>query len=142
MFSRVHPYAPGARFIDHNPQAAGAYHAGDIVYWTNNLDAFNAYRTTRNWTPLDRNLADKMSDMVVAFARTGNPSTTGAAVPRYDARDERMIEVGDQIHVIDFPGHEWASLLDRLRAAPRSRPAPAVPSAGQGGLEAGAGPRF
>jgi para-nitrobenzyl esterase len=142
MFSRAHPYTPGLSFIDHDPAAAGAYHAGDIVYFTDNLDAFNAYRTSRDWTALDRDLADTMSDMVVAFARTGDPSVPGHPAPRYDPRDERMIEVGDVVHAIDFPGRDHAALLDGLVAAPAPpRGAPAAAPAGQG-LGGNAGPRF
>lgn len=141
MFSRVHPYTPGLGFIDHDPATAGAYHAGDIVYFTNNLDAFNAYRTSRDWTALDRNLADKISDMVVAFARTGDPSIPGQPVPRYDARNERMIEVGDSIRVIDFPAREHAALIGGLVAAPSPPAGPPAAPAGQG-LGGNAGPRF
>jgi para-nitrobenzyl esterase len=141
LFSRVHPYTPGLSFIDHNPQTAGAYHAGDIVYWTGNLDGFNAYRTSRDWTGLDRSLSDTMSDMVVAFARTGDPSIPGQAVPRYDPRNERMVEVGDMVRAIDFPGRDAAGLLDGLVAAPPRAPsAPAAPAAT--GLGGNAGPRF
>lgn len=139
LFSRVHPYVPGIRFIDHDPQTAGAYHAGDIVYFTGNLDAFNVYRTTRNWTPWDRTLGGRMTDMVVAFARTGNPGTAAVAPPRYDPRDEQVVELGDSIRVIPWPNRQNLDALDKLHAPPPPRAAnpPASPN-----LETNAGPRF
>ncbi|NBB52564.1 carboxylesterase family protein [Rhizobium sp. CRIBSB] len=143
MFSRVHPYAPGVSFIDHDPATAGAYHAGDLVYWFGNLDAFNAFRTTRNYTPTDRALTDAMSSMIVAFARTGDPSLPGVSVPRYDPANERMVELGDQVRIIDWPGRSHAALLGRLRAAPPAPPTPAAaPPARPADLGANAGPRF
>lgn len=142
LFSRVHPYTPGVSFIDHDPATAGAYHAGDIVYWTGNLDAFNAYRTTRNYSALDRDLTNKMSDMVVAFAKTGNPAADGITPPRYDPKDARSIEVGDTIRVIPYPRRENLDFLASLKAAPPAPPAaaPAAPAAPN--LGANAGPRF
>ena len=54
QFSRVHPYAPGVTFADHNPKTVGAYHTGEVPYWFQTQDAYNMFRTTRNWTPWDR----------------------------------------------------------------------------------------
>ena len=104
-------------------------------------DAFNAYRTSRNWTPVDRSLSDRMSDMVVAFARTGDPSIPGQTVPRYDPANERMVEVGDAVRVIDFPGRAQAALFENLRATAPTAP-PAAPAPAAGGLGGNAGPRF
>ncbi|HEX8470993.1 MAG TPA: carboxylesterase family protein [Brevundimonas sp.] len=139
MFSRVHPYAPGVAFIDHDPAAVGAYHAGDIVYWFGNLDAFNAYRTTRNFTAVDRTLSDTMSNMIVAFATRGDPSLPGVSAPRYDAKDEKLIELGEHVGPIDWPGRTRFDMLGSLKAQqqpPSSAAAPAVGSAPN------AGPRF
>ena len=138
MFSRVHPYAPGVKFIDHDPATVGAYHAGDIVYWFGNLDAFNAFRTTRNFTEADRSLSETMSNMIVAFATRGDPSVPGATVPRYDARDEKLIELGDQVGVIDWPGRSHFDMLETLKAAPQPSGPPPAPA----GPASNAGPRF
>ena len=32
MFSRVHPYAPGVKFSDHD-RTVGVYHTADVPYW-------------------------------------------------------------------------------------------------------------
>jgi para-nitrobenzyl esterase len=100
MFSRVHPYAPGIVFPDHNPATAGAYHMGDVPYWLMTQDSFNLFRTTRNWTPYDRDLSNKMSDVIVAFAKTGDPSTAAVNLPRYDPRNEQLVDFGDSIKAV------------------------------------------
>ena len=79
LFSRTQPYVPGITFADHNPATAGAYHTGDVPYWLDTQDAFNMFRKTRNWDGYDRDLATKMSDVVIAFAKTGNPSTAAVS---------------------------------------------------------------
>jgi para-nitrobenzyl esterase len=73
QFSRKHPYTPGVRFADHDPETIGAYHGGDVPYWFGTFDAFNARRRTRDWTPYDRQLSQVMMDHLIAFARDGAP---------------------------------------------------------------------
>ena len=104
LFARVHPYAPGVVFSDHNPKTAGAYHSGDIPYWLGTLDAFNLFRTTRDWTGADRALSDFMSDAIVSFATTGNPNRTGARDwPAYRPNDESIRELNLQSRVVPWP---------------------------------------
>jgi para-nitrobenzyl esterase len=100
VVSRVHPYAPGVTFSDHDPKTVGAYHTGEVPYWFQTQDAYNLFRTTRNWTRYDRDLADKMSDALIAFAKTGNPNTPAIVWPRYDPANEQMMEFGDSIRVV------------------------------------------
>lgn len=100
LFSRVPPGLPGA------------VHGSDAVYWLGNLDA-----QKRDWQPRDRELSALMTDMVVAFAKTGDPSVPGATVPRYDPKDERLIEVGDGVRVIPWPAREHVAVLHALKAA-------------------------
>jgi para-nitrobenzyl esterase len=95
MFSRVHPFAPGVELFD-NPQAIGAYHTSDVPYWFGTLDAFNRIRTTRDWTPFDRDLSQRMMDCLVAFARSGDPATAATAWPRWTPAQESYVEFGDQ----------------------------------------------
>ena len=94
MFSRVHPFADGVRFFD-NPQAIGAYHTSDVPYWFGTQDAFNLFRTTRVWTPFDRDLSKRMMDSLIAFARTGDPATAATAWPQWTADHEDYVEFGD-----------------------------------------------
>ena len=98
MFSRVHPFAPGVALFDH-PQAIGAYHTSDVPYWFGTLDAFNRLRTTRDWTPLDRDLSQRMMACLIAFARTGDPATPATPWPQWRPDDEAYVEFGDQVGV-------------------------------------------
>jgi hypothetical protein len=36
-----------------------------------------------------------MQDVIVAFARTGNPATAEARIPRYDPKKEQRLVFGD-----------------------------------------------
>jgi para-nitrobenzyl esterase len=99
-FSRTQPYVPGIVFADHDPKTAGAYHTGDVPYWLDTQDAFNMFRKTRNWEGYDRDLAARMSDIVIAFARTGNPSTPAVKMAPYSLADERLVDFGDTIGLV------------------------------------------
>ena len=129
-FSRVHPYLPGVTFPDHDPKTVGAYHTAEVPYWLQTQDALNLFRKTRGWTPWDRELADRMSDVLVAFARTGDPSTPAVRVPRYDPRNELFIEFGDSIRIgrLNTPGIDFLAVTP---AAPTGAP-PARPPADTG----------
>jgi para-nitrobenzyl esterase len=118
LFSRTQPYVPGIVFADHNPQTAGAYHTGDVPYWLDTQDAFNMFRQTRNWDGYDRDLAAKMSDVVIAFAKTGNPSTAAAKMPPYRTADEQLIEFGDAIATVKLD----TTALDFIAATPAAAP--------------------
>ena len=119
LFSRVHPYAPGVKFADHDPAIIGAYHTGDVPYWLQTLDSLNLFRTTRNWTQYDRELATRMSDVIVSFARTGKPVLSGTDWPAYRSKDERVVELGDSIRVTSLPN---SSKIDFLAAHPPREP--------------------
>ena len=119
LFSRVHPYAPGVKFSDHDPATIGAYHTGDVPYWLQTLDSLNLFRTTRNWTAYDRELATRMSDVIVSFARTGKPALSGVDWPTYRNTAERVVELGDSVRVIPLPN---SSKLDFLAAHPPREP--------------------
>ena len=57
------------------------------------------FRPTRNWTAWDRELANKLSDTLIAFAKTGDPNTAAIKWPRYDPQSEQMMNFGDTIAV-------------------------------------------
>jgi para-nitrobenzyl esterase len=115
LFSRVHPYAPRVKFSDHDPATIGAYHTGDVPYWLQTLDSLNLFRKTRDWTPYDRELAARMSDVIVSFARSGKPQLSGIDWPIYRSTDERVVEFGDSVRVIALPN---SSQIDFLAAHP------------------------
>jgi para-nitrobenzyl esterase len=120
MFSRVHPYVEGITFSDHNPKTVGAYHTGEVPYWLQTQDAYNLFRPTRSWTAYDRDLANKLSDALVAFAKTGSPKTPAIAWPRYDPTNEQMMEFGDSIGVLPMN----TKGLDFFRALTATAPSP------------------
>jgi para-nitrobenzyl esterase len=104
FFSRVHPYVSGVTFADHDPRTVGAYHTGDVPYWLETLDALNLFRKTRDWTDLDRQLAETMSDALVAFASSGNPNTSGQNDwPKYRSDREEVRELGTSNRAVPWP---------------------------------------
>ncbi len=121
LLSRVQPFTPGATFSDFDPATAGAYHMGDVPYWLGTYDAFNQFRTTRNWTAWDRELSNQMQDVVVAFAKTGNPSTAKVKFTPYDPNSEVRVDFGDNVKTEKLYG-KGMDFLDQTppRAAPRT----------------------
>ena len=97
IVSRVQPFTPGVTFSDFNPATAGAYHMGDVPYFLGTYEAFNLFRRTRDWTPWDRELSNALQDVVVAFARTGSPSTRVVQFTRYALDNETRVDFGDAI---------------------------------------------
>jgi len=99
MYSRVHPYIPGVVIADQNTATIGAYHTSDVPYWFGTQDALNLIRPTRNWTPYDRDLSNKMTDALIAFAKTGDPNTPAVKWPKWSPQNEQLVEFGDTIAV-------------------------------------------
>ncbi|MDB6011935.1 MAG: para-nitrobenzyl esterase [Gammaproteobacteria bacterium] len=130
VFSRVHPYAPGVAFSDHDPKTVGAYHTGDVPYWLGTLDALNMFRVTRNWTDADRALSESMSDAIVAFATTGNPNRAGSSDwPVYRAGHEQIRELDLQSRIVSWP--DSAKMDFFVRNSPVDRTAPPPPATGR-----------
>lgn len=120
LFNRRHPYTPGIRFADHDPATVGAYHTGDVPYWLGTLGSLNLFRQTRDWQPRDQELATRMQGMLLAFARGGAPSPDW---PRFDPKRPRLMELGEQVRVTDWPRFATLDLLAGWEAPP---PAPAT----------------
>ena len=97
VYSRRHPYVPGVRIADQDTATVGAYHTSEVPYYFGTQDAYNMFRPTRNYTPWDRELSEKMTAALVAFARTGSPSTPDVVWPAWSATDERYVDFGDRI---------------------------------------------
>jgi para-nitrobenzyl esterase len=96
MFSRVHPFNDKVVIADH-PERIGAYHTSDVPYWLQTLDALNMFRPTRIWTPADRQLARQMTDLLIAFASSGKPSTKEIHWSQWKPGEERLLELGDVV---------------------------------------------
>ena len=95
QYNHPHPYPPGVVITDMDIKAAGAYHNSDLPFWYGTLDSLNLFRHTRDWTSYDYKLSNQMQDVVVAFARNGNPATADAKIPRYDPKKEQRLVFGD-----------------------------------------------
>jgi para-nitrobenzyl esterase len=122
---------PAPAMFDNGPS-----HGSDIPYWLGTY----VYNSNRQWNDWDKELSDRMSDTLIAFASSGNPSTSMVKVPRYDASNEERTVFGDSIYV----EHLNTAQIEFLRAhAPqRSRTVPAVAAAaGVAGIAAAAGAR-
>lgn len=115
FFTRRQPYAPGITFVDHDPATVGAYHTGEVPYFLRNLDSLNLFRQTRDWTPLDYQLRDTMSGLILSFARTGVPR---ADWPRFDPKQPRVLMLGEAVKVIDWPNAKALPLLRGGQSAP------------------------
>ncbi|HVY33488.1 MAG TPA: carboxylesterase family protein [Caulobacteraceae bacterium] len=123
LYAHTHPYAPGVKIADQDPATAGGYHTADIPYWFDTLDKFNLFRPTRAPQPWDRELIDRMSGALIAFAETGNPSTPAMPWPAWSAGHEQKLVIDDRTHMVDID----VRAMDWLAAHPAAAlpPAPA-----------------
>jgi para-nitrobenzyl esterase len=119
VFSRKHPYVPGVQIADQNIETIGAYHTAEVPYYFGTQDAYNMFRPTRNWTPWDRELSQKMTAVLAAFAETGNPSTADVTWPAWSADNQRYLDFGDQI-TVETVNRARLEFMAQHRPAPRS----------------------
>ncbi|WP_298200712.1 carboxylesterase family protein [Novosphingobium sp.] len=82
-----HPY-PAVR----GGQGWGAFHTSELPYIFGTLGLGD-----RTFTAADRAVARQWQDRVLAFLRTGNPSTPGAVWPRMSARSREVMGLGDRM---------------------------------------------
>ncbi len=109
---------PGVKIADQDTATIGAYHTSEIPYYFGTQDAYNLFRPTRNWTPFDRELSQKMTAVLIAFANTGNPATSDVAWPAWSAQDERYVSFGDTIS-LETMNRERLDFMAKHRPAPR-----------------------
>lgn len=79
----------------------GATHTGDVPFFFDNI----AYGETMNGASAEAQaLADKMSDALIAYARTGNPATPSLPEwPRYDLKDRITMVFDNTSKAINDP---------------------------------------
>ena len=137
MFNHRYTFPPGVKIADVNTATVGVYHNADIPYWFGNLDIFNLFRQTRDLTPMDRSLSNEMQDMLVAFARTGDPSTPTLKWPAWKPNNDVFVNFGDNGITVDKFNSKAMAFLAAHPAGPQG------PGGGQGapGVVAGAAPR-
>lgn len=123
FFTRRQPYVPGIAFLDHDPATVGAYHTGEVPYFLRNLESLNLFRKTRDWTPMDYQLRDTMSGLILSFARTGKPAPD---YPAFDVKAPKVMMLGDEVKVTGWPN---AKALPLLAEPTPAAPPPPVPGA-------------
>ncbi len=117
QYNHPHPYPPGVVITDMDVKTAGAYHNSDLPFWYGTLDSLNLYRHIRDWTPYDTKLSDQMQDVVVAFAKTGNPVTADAKIPRYDPRHEQRLVWGDNGATVETLNEKQLDFIETHKVA-------------------------
>jgi para-nitrobenzyl esterase len=129
LFVRVQPYAPGLKLADLDPATAGAYHTADVPYWFGTMDKYNWLRHTRDWGPADRKLSDEMMDSLIAFAKTGDPSTAAVKWPAWTASNEQreVWDLAPQATAINVKGMDWLAAHKATPVPPPGAPVNAGP---------------
>ena len=90
----VHPFNPAELAVDRVDQV-GAYHTSDVPFWFGTQDAFNFFRPMRLWKQYDYELSQKMTAVMIAFAKTGNPQTADVKWPAWAVSNEQLVNIGD-----------------------------------------------
>jgi para-nitrobenzyl esterase len=82
----------------------GAYHNSDIAFWFNNTDIMD---TITGGGARPRRLAEKMSQALISFARSGNPNHVGIPDwPKYDNQRGAVMIWDDTCEVKNDPDRE------------------------------------
>jgi para-nitrobenzyl esterase len=123
IFTYVPPYTPGVTFSDFDPTTAGSAHMADVGYWLGTYGEFNTFRKTQDLTSVDNKLSDEMQDVIVTYARTGNPNTAAVKFVKYSPDDERRTVFDDKVEVQKLNTRGMDFLL--ANPPPPSRPNPA-----------------
>jgi para-nitrobenzyl esterase len=79
-----------------------AGHGKDVAYWHGTVGHTPAGPGGRNAqvTAHDIELSEMMTDALVAFAKTNNPSTPGLKWPEFDPEDPYRIDFGDRVEKV------------------------------------------
>ncbi len=85
----------------------GAFHTGEVPYAFNNLKFVN-----RPWEPVDRQLAEWMSDYWSNFVKTGNPNGKGLPQwPAYRPGEKMIMDLGTRAHEVSMPDSKALDFL-------------------------------
>ena len=87
----------------------GACHAVELAYVFNNLD-----ETLYTGDNIDAELAKKVQDMWVNFAKTGDPSILGYEWPEYDHAERKTMFLGSEMKVVSDPLRGQRTLMEPL----------------------------
>jgi para-nitrobenzyl esterase len=81
-------------------QSAG--HGRDVAYWHGTVAQAAAGPGSRagTITAWDRDLSGRMTDALIAFARTGNPNTPTVKWPKFDPKNPYRMDFGERIEAV------------------------------------------
>jgi para-nitrobenzyl esterase len=99
----------------------GAVHNFDTAWWFGAYDAFNILSHKRDITDADRAMSAQMSDMLIAFAKTGNPSTNAVKLPPARPGNEQRVVIDHTLRVEKMP----SAAMDWMLANPMPGAGPA-----------------
>jgi para-nitrobenzyl esterase len=97
LYDHSEHFLPGIRFTDRDTATAGAFHNADTPYWLGSYQAYNLLRRTRDFTVADATMSAAMSDMLIAFARNGDPSTPATTWPAWSPGNEQRLLIDHEM---------------------------------------------
>ena len=76
-------------------------HGSELPYYLNTISLpMPAFMREEHITPYDIELADKLSDVLVAFAKSGDPDTSAVHWARYDPKDPHELVIGESMDIV------------------------------------------
>ena len=90
-------------------ESFGAYHGIELPYIFNNYEG-NSY----NGKKINIDIANKVQDMWVNFARTGNPSTSDFVWEKYESDKRKTIILNEKIEIIEDYKSDQRELIEPL----------------------------
>jgi para-nitrobenzyl esterase len=127
-FTRRPAYFASQHFRELDPpERYGAYHSLEQVYFYNNLERS---APTRDYSDVDRHIADVASSYLVNFANTGDPNrgpyaqSSLPAWPAFTGRGARTMQIGDTIAPGTVPQQAALDFFDAFYTGTLGRPLP------------------
>lgn len=100
----------------------GAGHGVEVQYMLDNLAV-----DPRSWTAEDRQLANRLADTVIQFARTGSPTGDGLpAWPTFDGLKGSILPIGNDTELQLHPLPDFSVFPQLMDTTPRTRSASAA----------------
>ena len=115
LFTHTSPFPAGLIWGNKFAKDFGAYHGSEIVYV---FDAFSLQDWA--WRPMDLQLGDLVSSMLINFAKTGNPNGTGLPTwPAFDPNTESLLNISDHPKAEKAPFGAALDFQDKVAAIRR-----------------------
>jgi para-nitrobenzyl esterase len=94
---------PGMTAANVDLVRGAAAHNFDTAWWFGAYDAFNLLGHKRDISEEDRAMSRAMSEMLVAFAATGNPSTAAVKLAPWSPGNEQRVVIDHKLRVEPMP---------------------------------------